>query len=380
MNRTKTECVRRASRQISVGGVLVGGNAPVSIQTMTTSSADDPTAVLEEIVAAHRAGAEIVRVAVPSRKSLTALTAVLAESPVPVVADVHFSADIAVAAAESGFQCVRINPGNIGGDDELLRVGAACAANAVPVRVGVNGGSLPSSSSTGAWRPPGPRALADAALGACRTLERGGCLALKVSIKASDVPTTVAANRVFAAETDYPLHLGVTEAGTVRSCTVKSAAGIGALLLDGIGDTIRVSLTGDVVEEVRIARSILEAAGCRQFAPDVVACPTCGRTQVDLVGMARAVERALAEWERQGLVPNVRKIAVMGCVVNGPGEARDADIGIAGGKGAGALFHHGEVVRTAPESRLVPDLLEHLRSCLVPLADYSPQRFGGDSS
>lgn len=363
---------RRHTRSLKVGAVPVGGQAPVSIQSMTNVPAADAEALMRQIRELAAAGCEIVRVAVPSADALPAFGAALAESPLPVIADIHFDWRLAVDAVERGAHGIRINPGNIGGAANLRRVAHACrAAGGTPIRVGVNAGSL-ASAVKDKYEGALPEALSESAQQACRLLEDAGCSAIKVSLKASDVGSTVAACRHFAARTDYPLHLGVTEAGTQSTCTVKSAMGIGALLLDGIGDTIRVSLTGDPVEEIRLARRILQAAGCRRFEPEVVACPTCGRTAIDLIAAVQAVESALDAWSRRGQVPNVRKIAVMGCVVNGPGEAADADIGLAGGAGKAALFRDGAVFATISEDVMVAELLRHLESRLVPAAEYAP--------
>ncbi len=367
-----TATTRRRTRSFRLGTVPIGGQAPVSIQSMTNVPATYAEALTAQIRELASAGCEIVRVAVPSADAFPAFEAVLADSPLPVIADIHFDWRLAVGAVERGAHGIRINPGNIGTEANLVRVAHACrAAGGTPIRVGVNAGSLAPPIKE-KYNGASPEALSESAQRACRILENAGCSAIKVSLKASDVGSTVAACRLFAARTDYPLHLGVTEAGTRSICTVKSAMGIGALLLDGIGDTIRVSLTGDPVEEIRLARRILQAAGCRRFEPEVVACPTCGRTAIDLISAVQAVESALDGWSISGQVPNVRKIAVMGCVVNGPGEAADADIGLAGGAGKAALFRDGAVFATIPEEGMVAELLRHLESRLVPVAEYAP--------
>lgn len=363
---------RRKTRSFSVGTTRIGGDAPVSIQSMTTAPPRDGAAVQRQIAELAEAGCEIVRVALPDADCLDAFAEVVRASSLPVIADIHFDWRLAVGAVERGAHGIRINPGNIGGPENLRRVAHACREHGTPIRVGVNAGSLDPAIQE-RYRGPTPEALAESARRACDFLEANGCRHIKVSLKTSDVSNTVAAYRRFAADTDYPLHLGVTEAGTRLNCTVKSAMGIGALLLDGIGDTLRVSLTGEPAAEIRLARRILEAAGCRRFCPDVVSCPTCGRTEIDLVGAVQAVEQALANWERRGQIPNVRKIAVMGCVVNGPGEAADADIGLAGGRGKAALFRDGAVFATIPEEGMVEALLDHLESRLVPKAEYGPR-------
>jgi len=332
----------------------------VSIQSMTNADPLDVPGNLVQICELAAAGCDIVRVAVPTQRAVAALAELLNESPLPIVADIHFDHRLAVAAIETGVHGVRINPGNIGGTSGALAVARAAAACNVAVRIGVNAGSLePDISSR--YGGPAPEALAESALRHCEAFERAGCSNLKVSLKSSDVWTTVAANRIFAARTDYPLHLGVTEAGTEYAGVVKSAVGIGALLLEGIGDTIRVSLTAPPVREVQTALRILEACGLRSAAPEIVACPTCGRTQIDLIALATAVEREVCRLKAEGYRIGARKIAVMGCAVNGPGEARDADIGIAGGKGRGILFANGEIVRTCPEERLLEVFLQELR-------------------
>ncbi len=351
---------RRATRPVRVGTVQVGGGAPVSIQSMTNADPLDVPGNLAQIRELAAAGCDIVRVAVPTHRAVAALAELLEESPLPVVADIHFDYRLAVAALEAGVHGVRINPGNIGGTTGAVAVARAAATHNVPVRIGVNAGSLEPDLSR-RYGGAVPEALAESALRHCETFERAGCSNLKVSLKSSDVRTTVAANRIFAARSDYPLHLGITEAGTEHAGIVKSAVGIGTLLLEGIGDTIRVSLTAPPVREVETALQILEACGLRNAAPEIVACPTCGRTQIDLIALATAVEREVHRLKAEGYRIAARKIAVMGCAVNGPGEARDADIGIAGGKGLGVLFANGEIVRSCPEERLLAALVQEIR-------------------
>jgi len=341
---------------------------------MTSTDTADPEATLAQIARLAAAGCEIVRAAVPARAALAPFVAICRQSPLPVIADIHFSADLAIAAIESGAAAVRINPGNLGGPAELRRVADAARSARVPIRVGVNSGSL-EKDLLEAYGHPTPEALAESARRHCRQLESFGFHAIKVSIKASDVRTTVAANRRFAAGSDYPLHLGVTEAGTAASGMAKSAVGIGALLLDGIGDTIRVSLTAPPEDEVRAAIRILEAAGLREAAPDLVSCPTCGRTTVDLIGLVTAVESAIAAIKAKGGRIGLRRIAIMGCVVNGPGEAREADLGIAGSAQGGVLFRQGQVVRRLGEAELLPALLDEIRAQTV----YPDRPAGGQS-
>lgn len=353
--------VRRVTRTVRIGSVQVGGSAPVSIQSMTNTDPRNAAATLAQIQELAAAGCDIVRMAVPDVEAVLALVEMLKISPLPIVADVHFDSRLAIRALEAGVHGVRINPGNIGGPVALRTVAEVALKRNTPIRVGVNGGSLEKDLLI-RFGGPTSEALAESALRHCETLERAGCSDIKVSLKSSDVRTTVAANRIFAARTDYPLHLGVTEAGTEHAGIVKSAVGIGALLLDGIGDTIRVSLTAPPVREVQAALRILEACSLREAAPEIVACPTCGRTQIDLIALVTAVEREIDRIKEEGFQIDARKIAIMGCVVNGPGEARDADIGIAGGNGRGVLFRNGEVVRSFPEERLLDELMAEIRA------------------
>ncbi len=353
----------RRTRRIFIGSVPVGGDAPVTVQSMTNTRTADAGATLAQIRELAAAGCEIIRVAVPDREAVAALPAILRDSPLPVIADIHFDYRLALAAIAAGAHGIRINPGNLGGPERVAAVAAAARDAGVAVRIGVNAGSLEEARAHGGDRI---EAMVAAALDFCAAFEAAGCTALKVSLKASDVATTVAACRRFAARTDYPLHLGVTEAGTPAAGIVKSAVGIGALLLDGIGDTIRVSLTAPPVEEVKAGIRILEAAGRRAAAPEIVACPTCGRTRIALQELVEAVEDEIRRLKAAGYTIGLRKIALMGCVVNGPGEARDADLGIAGGDGKGVLFAHGQIVRTMPEAELLPAFLAELRRHVSP--------------
>ncbi len=356
---------RRPTRALWLGAVQIGGGAPVSIQSMTNTDTRDVGATLAQICSLAAAGCEIVRVAVPDMEAAAALGALVPVSPLPVVADIHFDHRLALAAIANGACGIRINPGNLGSPERLAAVAVAAAARNLPVRIGVNAGSL-EAELLAKHGGPTPQALVDSALRACEFFERHGCRQLKVSLKSSRVDTTVAACRRFAEQSDLPLHLGVTEAGTPRLGIVKSAVALGALLLDGIGDTLRVSLTAPPEQEVAAAQAILEAAGRRQANPEIVACPTCGRTAIDLLGLAEAVDREVlalkaAGWNFRGL-----KIAVMGCIVNGPGEARDAALGVAGGHGKGAVFRNGQIVATLPEDQLLPCFLHHLRQIGTP--------------
>lgn len=339
------------SRQIKVGSVFIGGGAPVSIQSMTNTPTHDVEATLSQIRALAAAGCEIVRVAVPDERAALAIGALKAGSPLPLVADIHFDYRLALIAAEQGIDKIRINPGNIGSADRVEAVARACMERNIPIRIGVNGGSLEKELLT-KYGGPTPEALVESALGHVSLLERYGFEDICISLKTSSVPTTMRAYKLMAERYDYPLHLGVTEAGTPEMGILKGAAGIGGLLALGIGDTIRVTLTADPVEEIAAAKKILKAAGLRREGPELISCPTCGRTQIDLIPIALQVEKLLKEIDKPITV------AVMGCVVNGPGEARHADVGIAGGHGEGVLFKHGEIVAKVPEEQLVPELMK----------------------
>ena len=339
------------SRQIQVGSVAVGGGAPVSIQSMTNTPTHDVEATLGQIRALAAAGCDIVRVAVPDMAAARAIGALKAASPLPLVADIHFDYRLALEAAAQGIDKIRINPGNIGSPERVKAVADACRTRGIPIRIGVNGGSL-EKDLLAKFGGPTPEALVESALGHARLLEQFGFRDICISLKSSHVPTTMRAYQLMAARYDYPLHLGVTEAGTPELGILKSAAGIGGLLALGIGDTFRVTLTADPVEEIAAARQILKAIGLRREGPELIACPTCGRTQIDLIPMARQVEELLKG------VDKPITVAVMGCAVNGPGEASHADVGIAGGKGEGVLFQHGRIVGKVPEDQLVPALMK----------------------
>ena len=338
------------TKQILVGGVPMGGGAPVSIQSMCNTDTRDPAATLAQIKALAAAGCEIVRVAVPDRAAGEAIEAIKRDCPLPLVADIHFDYRLAILAAERGADKIRVNPGNIGGPENVRKVVAACRERGLPIRIGVNGGSLerPLLEKYGG---PTPEAMLESARGHIRLLEEQGFEDICVSLKASTVRDTVAAYRLAHEALPYPLHIGVTEAGGGEAAVIKSAAGIGALLLEGIGDTLRVSLTGDPVREVEVARELLRAVGLRRDGVELVACPTCGRTEVDLERLLEQTHLGLKDCRRP------IRVAVMGCAVNGPGEARSADYGIAGGKGWGLLFRKGETVGRVPEAELVPALL-----------------------
>ena len=342
---------RNHTKQIHVGGVAVGGGAPVSVQSMCNTPTADADATLAQIRRLAAAGCDIIRVAVPDAAAAAAMERICAESPLPVVADIHFDHRLALRCAEAGAAKIRINPGNIGGAENVERVAEACGARGIPIRIGINAGSL-EKRLLERYGAPTAEAMAESAADHAAMLERFGFTDICLSLKASSVPLTLAAYRLAAERFPYPLHLGVTEAGTLRQGTIQSAMGIGAALLDGIGDTIRVSLTADPVEEVRAGIEILKAAGLRSAGAKVISCPTCGRTQIDLIAAANEVERRLAGCRRDITV------AVMGCVVNGPGEAREADYGLAGGRGEAALFRRGEIVRKVPEPGMVDALME----------------------
>lgn len=339
------------SRQIMVGGIPVGGGAPVSIQSMTNTPTHDVEATLAQIRALAAAGCDIVRVAVPDMAAAEAIGALKAGSSVPLVADIHFDYRLALVAAEQGIDKIRINPGNIGAPERVEAVARACMERHIPIRIGVNGGSL-EKQLLEKYGGPTPEALVESALGHARLLEAYDFHDICISLKSSNVSTTARAYRLMAEKYDYPLHLGVTEAGTPDMGIIKSAAGIGGLLALGIGDTFRVTLTADPVEEIAVARKILKAVGLRREGPELISCPTCGRTKIDLIPMARRVEELLKT------VDKPITVAVMGCVVNGPGEARHADVGIAGGQGEGVLFKKGEIVAKVPEDRLVEELMK----------------------
>jgi (E)-4-hydroxy-3-methylbut-2-enyl-diphosphate synthase len=344
---------RRVSRQIRVGGVPVGGGALISVQSMTNTPTGDVAATVAQIQRLAAAGCDIVRVAVPDAAAARAIAAIKPQVPIPVIADVHFDSRLAVAAARAGADGLRINPGNIGGPKKVKAVVDCAKDCGIPIRIGVNSGSL-EKDLLKKYNGATPEGMVASALRHIELLRGLDFHNVKVSLKASDVRRTVAAYRGLSTLTDLPLHLGVTEAGTLFSGLVKSALGIGTLLAEGIGDTLRVSLTRDPVEEVRAGYEILAALDIRRRGPEIIACPTCGRTRIDLFGIVERVEKALAT----SAAPI--KIAVMGCVVNGPGEAREADLGIAGGAGRGALFRKGKVIRTVREDRLVEALLEEV--------------------
>uniref|UniRef100_A0A7V4G7B4 4-hydroxy-3-methylbut-2-en-1-yl diphosphate synthase (flavodoxin) n=1 Tax=Desulfobacca acetoxidans TaxID=60893 RepID=A0A7V4G7B4_9BACT len=341
---------RRPTRPIFIGPVQIGGGAPVSVQSMTNTDTRDATATLAQVERLAAAGCELVRLAVPDQEAVTAFADIKAASPVPLIADIHFNYRLALAALEAGADAIRINPGNLGGLEKTRLVVEACRRRGVPLRLGVNAGSL-EADLLAKYGAPTAEALAESALRWVTVFEDWGFHDFKISLKSSDVITTIKAYRELSRRVDYPLHLGVTEAGGLIAGTVKSALGIGLLLAEGIGDTLRVSLTRDPVEEVRVGYEILRALRLRERGVELISCPTCGRCEIDLFRLAEEAERRLLN------VATPLKVAIMGCVVNGPGEAREADVGIAGGKKVGILFKKGELVRKVPEEELLAALL-----------------------
>ena len=343
------------TRQIHVGGVPIGGGAPIAIQSMLNTKTTDVQASLEQIRALAAAGCQIARLSVQNMEAARGFAEICKESPLPLVADIHFDYKLAIAAAEGGASKIRINPGNIGGEDRVKAVVDVCKDKKIPIRIGVNGGSL-DKRLLEKYGHPTAEALVESAFQHLELLEKQGFYDTCVSMKSSTVSTMVAAARLFRSKCDYPLHIGVTETGPVRQGLIKSAMGIGALLLDGIGDTIRVSLTDDPVQEVYAAKDILKAAGLRKEGVNIISCPTCGRTRIDLIGLVNQVDAALKD------CPKPITVAVMGCVVNGPGEAREADIGIAGGDGWGMIFEKGVEVEKLPYDQLLSALLRRIEA------------------
>lgn len=339
---------RKLTKQIKVGGLAIGGGAPITVQSMCNTKTEDIAATLEQIEALAKAGCDIVRLAVPNEAAAAALPEIRRGCKIALVADIHFDYRLAIAAADAGFDKIRINPGNIGSEQRVREVASACRANGIPIRIGVNSGSLEKDLLLKYGHSP--TALCESAMRHVHMLEDANFDDICISIKSSDVSLTVAAYQMLSDMTDYPLHLGVTETGTPYMGIVKSAVGIGSLLLAGIGDTIRVSLTADPTEEVRAGLAILKASGVRNEGVNIISCPTCGRTCIDLIGTAEKVETLLQDCKRSITV------AVMGCAVNGPGEAKHADYGLAGGVGEGVLFKNGEVVKKVPEKDLANEI------------------------
>ena len=341
------------TREIRIGTVVIGGDHPIAIQSMTNTKTEDVEATVAQIKKLTQAGCEIMRCAVPTMEAAKALAGIKKEITIPLVADIHFDYRLAIAAIENGADKIRINPGNIGGAENIRKVVDCAKSHGVPIRVGVNSGSLEKElvEKYGGVTAEG---LVESALDKVRMIEEYDYHNLVISIKSSDVLMCVKAHELLVEQTDYPLHVGITESGTVTSGNIKSAIGLSLILHQGIGDTIRVSLTGDPVEEIRSAKLILKTLGLRKGGIEMVSCPTCGRTQIDLIGLANRVEEMLAGYDMD------IKVAVMGCVVNGPGEAKEADIGVCGGKGEGLLIRHGEIIKKVPEQELLAALKEEL--------------------
>ena len=348
---------RRPTRQIHIGKVAIGGGAPISVQSMTNTKTTDTEATVAQIRALQAAGCDIVRLAVPDMEAAKHRGNIRRPVTVPLVADIHFDYKLALEAIHQGIHALRLNPGNIGGEEKVKAVVEAAKEAGIPIRIGVNAGSL-DKKILKKYGGVTPEALVESAMEHVRILEALDFHDMKISLKAHDVPLTIAAYRLMSQTVDYPLHLGITEAGTVNTGIIKSAVGIGALLAEGIGDTFRISLTGDPVVEVRVANEILKSLGLKEYGPTLVACPTCGRTSIDLPAIAAQVEEKLRDIEEP------IEVAVMGCVVNGPGEARGADVGIAGGNGEGLIFRKGEIVRKVPEADLVNELFQEIDQIL----------------
>lgn len=344
---------RRKSRKIKLGNTTLGGDSPVLVQSMLNVPSTNIDGSVAQAKALAAAGCQVIRFAIPDEAALDLIEPIKNAVDVPLVADIHFNYRLALGAAQRGIDKIRINPGNIGSDDRVKAVADICREKQIPIRIGVNSGSL-EKHILAKYGAPTPEAMVESAMYHAALLEKFDFNDIVISIKSSNVPTMIAAYEMAAQRCDYPLHLGVTEAGTERMGIIKSAAGIGSLLCHGIGDTIRVSLTDDPVKEVFAAMDILKAIGLKNDSPYLIACPTCGRTRIDLVGLAKQVEEKLRD------VHKPIKVAVMGCVVNGPGEAREADIGIAGGDGEGLLFRHGEILRKVPQDKLVDALMDEI--------------------
>jgi len=345
--------LRRKTNKVRVGNVYIGGDAPVTVQSMANTKTSDTGATIAQIKKLQEAGCDIVRVAVPDMQSALAIEQIKNEISIPLVADIHFDYRLAITAMEKGADKVRINPGNIGSEDRVKSVVSCAKERGIPIRIGVNSGSL-EKDLLEKYRGVTPEALVESALKHVAILERLNFNDIVISLKATNVPLTIAAYKLMSEKVPYPLHVGVTEAGTVYNGTIKSAVGIGALLACGIGDTIRVSLTGDPVDEIKAGKAILKSLGLYSRGAELISCPTCGRTKINLIAIAEKVEKALEN------VDKPLKVAVMGCAVNGPGEAREADIGIAGGDGCALLFKRGEIIRKIPEDRIVEELLSEI--------------------
>ncbi len=348
---------RLESRQVTIGNLKIGGGESIKIQSMTNTKTHDVDATVSQIIALEEAGCDIVRVAVPDMEAAKAIGAIKEGIHIPLVADVHFDYRLALEAINQGIDKIRINPGNIGDEERVKEVVLACKAKEIPIRIGVNGGSL-EKHILEKYGHPTPEALVESALYHIEILEKLNFYDIVVSIKSSNVLQAVEAYSLMAEKKNYPLHLGITEAGTLEAGTIKSAVGLGIMLSNGLGDTLRVSLTSDVVDEIRVAKKILQSLDLYEKNIEIVSCPTCGRTSIDLIGIAKEVESRTAH------VKHPYKIAVMGCAVNGPGEAREADLGLAGGKGVGLIFKKGQIIRKVDEDKLVDALIEELNHML----------------
>lgn len=346
---------KKLTKQIMVGNVKLGGDAPVVIQSMTNTDTRDAKKTLDQIRSLYNAGCEIIRCAVIDMEAAKALKEITTYSPVPVVADIHFDYKLALEAIDNGVSALRINPGNIGSKERIQKVVSKAKEKNIPIRIGVNSGSL-EKDILEKYKVPNAEALVSSALRHIKILEDEDFFDIVVSIKSSNVKTMIEAYRLISEKVDYPLHLGVTESGTIFKGTIKSSVGIGTLLAEGIGDTIRVSLTSDPIEEIKVAKEILKALGLRKEGLEFVSCPTCGRTEINLIKIANEVEKRLEKVNK-----NI-KVAVMGCIVNGPGEAREADIGIAGGKGVGIIFKKGQIIKKVKEEDLVEELMKEIES------------------
>lgn len=344
---------RRKTKKIKIGNTYIGGDAPITVQSMLNKPAHDIEASVKQAVELEKAGCQIIRGAIPDMDAVKLIPALKEAVSVPIVADIHFDYRLAVEAVAAGVDKVRINPGNIGSDDRVKKVVEACRSRNIPIRIGVNSGSV-EKDILAKYGAPTPEAMAESAMYHASLLEKFDFDDIVISIKSSNVGNMIKAYETVAERCDYPLHLGVTEAGTRRMGPIKSAAGIGSLLMDGIGDTIRVSLTADPVEEVSAGFDILKAVDIKKDCPQIVSCPTCGRTKIDLISLAEKIENALRGCRKP------IKVAVMGCVVNGPGEAKEADIGVAGGDGCGMIFKHGEILKKVSEDEIVPELLKEI--------------------
>lgn len=349
---------RKITRQIQVGQIKIGGGAPISVQSMTNTKTADTKSTVAQILKLQDAGCDIVRVAVPDMDAAKNLHEIIAAVDVPIIADIHFDYKLALESIHQGVSALRLNPGNIGGANHVREVVAAAKEKNIPIRIGVNAGSL-GRKILQKYGGATPEALVESALEHVKILEEENFFDIKISLKAHDVPLTLAAYRLMSEKVNYPLHVGITEAGTQNTGVIKSAVGIGALLAEGIGDTIRVSLTGDPVYEVKVANEILKSLGLKDFGATLIACPTCGRTTINLPEIAAKVEEKLSTVKK-----NIT-VAVMGCIVNGPGEARTADVGIAGANGEGIIFRKGEIIRKIPESELVAELFKEIDKILA---------------